>query len=60
MASICLKYLLFEDFADGPWKDDDEIESRTESYPFLRYATWAWGRHSRVTERDLEVWSSLH
>jgi hypothetical protein len=50
MASTCLRYLMFEDFADGPWKDKDEIESRMSSYPFLWYAASTWGSIQMLLE----------
>ena len=60
MAIICLKFLSFEDFKDGPWDAEKDIASQALSYPFLFYAASSWGTHSKGIEHDPNVWSSLH
>ncbi|KAH9892086.1 hypothetical protein F4778DRAFT_323682 [Xylariomycetidae sp. FL2044] len=59
MACACLKYLLFEDFAAGPWKDSGVIDDYIDSYHFLPYASTYWGVHSRGVEGDPHVQASL-
>jgi ankyrin repeat protein len=59
IAVTCLRYLVFEDFQDGPWTDKSEIKSRMEMYPFLAWAARHWGQFTRRTETDPEVWSAL-
>lgn len=55
----CLRYLVFENFRDGPWQTKSEIESRMETYPFLAWAAVYWGQFAERTETDAEVWSAL-
>lgn len=55
----CLHYLLLDDFKDGPWDSDDDIELHLRTYPFLEYAAQCWGPHATDTESDSEVWSAL-
>ncbi|KAJ5613105.1 ankyrin [Penicillium lagena] len=59
IAVTCLRYLVFENFQDGPWQNEDDIESRMELYPFLPWAARYWGQFARRTETDAEVWSTL-
>ncbi|KAJ5167506.1 ankyrin [Penicillium canariense] len=59
IAVTCLRYLVFENFHDGPWPTESEIKSRMEVYPFLSWAARYWGQFARRTETDAEVWSAL-
>lgn len=59
IAMTCLRYLVFENFHDGPWTDKCEIKSKMEMYPFLAWAARHWGHFTRGTETDPEVWSAL-
>lgn len=59
IAMTCLRYLVSENFHDGPWRTESEIESRMEMYPFLIWAATYWGQFTRLTESDAEVWSAL-
>lgn len=59
IAVTCLRYLVFEDFQDGPWSTSFEIESRMKVFPFLPWAAMYWGRFTRQTEGDPEVWTTL-
>lgn len=59
IAVTCLRYLVFENFQDGPWPTETDIESRLEMYPFLVWAAMYWGQFTRRTEGDAEVWSTL-
>ncbi|KAJ7284859.1 hypothetical protein C8J57DRAFT_1289674 [Mycena rebaudengoi] len=51
MALTCLRYLLCENFQDGPWQAES-LESRMYQFPFLDYS-------SIGTETDEEVWAAL-
>lgn len=51
-AAICLRYLLFETFKDGPSSEEDVIESRVKQNPFLSYASRYWGMHAKQSETD--------
>ncbi|CAI7653163.1 unnamed protein product [Penicillium pancosmium] len=59
IAVTCLRYLVFENFQDGPWPTWFEIESRIKMFPFLAWAARYWGRFTRQTESDPEVWTTL-
>lgn len=59
IAVTCLRYLVFENFQDGPWPTWFEIESRMNTFPFLPWAAMHWGRFTRRTESDPEVWTTL-
>jgi hypothetical protein len=59
IAATCLRYLVFEDFQDGPWLTEGDIESNMEIYPFLAWAAMYWGQFARRTESDAEVWRTL-
>ena len=49
IASICLTYLCFEDFESGPCNSDNDLQTRLEQYPLLRYAAQYWAQHVRAT-----------
>ncbi|KXX73563.1 Vegetative incompatibility protein HET-E-1 [Madurella mycetomatis] len=59
LAIQCLRYLLLDSFAHGPWATRAEIESLIEAYPFLPYAVSFWGSYAAGCETDPEVWSAL-
>jgi len=59
LAVNCLSYLLLEDFADGPWETEEEVESHIDSYPFLEYATRFFGNHAKPSEGDPDVQAEL-
>jgi ankyrin repeat protein len=58
MALTCLRYLLCENFQDGPWQAES-LESRMYQFPFLDYSSMYWGQFTRWTETDEEVWAAL-
>lgn len=45
LATVCLTYLCFEDFADGPGSDK-EFEEMLDRYKFLKYAAQTWAVHA--------------
>jgi ankyrin repeat domain-containing protein 50 len=45
MATICLTYLSFDVFEEGPCASYEELEKRLQEYPFLEYAAKYWGKH---------------
>ncbi|GJN70066.1 hypothetical protein PLICBS_004118 [Purpureocillium lilacinum] len=59
LASVCLRYLCYDDF-DGELSGDEEpVEKPLTRYKFLEYAAQAWPVHARkseqVTEPDVKV-----
>jgi len=59
LASHCLRYVLLDDFASGPWDAADQVRSYLDGYPFLSYATRFWGRHAKASEGDPRVQAQL-
>ena len=49
IAKICLTYLSFDEFAQGPSPTDKAFDDRMEAYPLLQYASQYWVRHARDT-----------
>jgi len=47
MSKLCLRYLVFGDFASGPVETPAAINQRLTEYPFLSYAACYWGVHAR-------------
>lgn len=47
IAKICLTYLSFNEFAQGPSPDDKAFDDRMEVCPLLQYASQYWVRHAR-------------
>ncbi|OCK74234.1 hypothetical protein K432DRAFT_247154, partial [Lepidopterella palustris CBS 459.81] len=47
LATICLTYISFEDFGQGPCDSDQKMERRLDEYPFLKYAAQHWCDHAR-------------
>lgn len=52
IAEACLTYLLFEPFAYGPRRHEDDIMEMLSKYPFVSYAAHHWGFHVRFAEHD--------
>jgi ankyrin repeat protein len=46
IAETCITYLMFDDFAGGYCRTDQELKSRLQNYPFLDYAARYWGFHA--------------
>lgn len=49
LAKICLTYIMFDDFGDGPC---DNYETRFEKYPLLAYVVTYWPEHVAECEHD--------
>lgn len=49
LAKICLTYIIFDDFSDGPC---DDYEVRLEEYPLLAYAVRYWPEHVLEYQND--------
>lgn len=47
LGTICLTYMLFEDFRNGPLISSTEIQRHIKLHPFLPYAADYWGVHFR-------------
>jgi ankyrin repeat protein len=46
IAETCITYLMFDDFAGGYCRTDQELKYRLQNYPFLDYAARYWGFHA--------------
>ena len=46
ITKICLTYLTFEEFAQGPSPSDETFDERMEAFPLLQYASRYWIRHA--------------
>ena len=56
LAKVCLTYLTFDVFEDGPCPDKDAFNERMESYRFSDYAVRYWGFYVRDKgEEDPEI-----
>lgn len=49
VATTCLTYVSFEEFAHGPSRSDEAFHDRRETCPLLQYASRFWIHHSRAT-----------
>jgi hypothetical protein len=47
LAKICMVYLCFKDFQNGPCGSRQQLDERKRRYPFLHYAARNWHRHIR-------------
>ncbi|KAL7819527.1 hypothetical protein V8C44DRAFT_318370 [Trichoderma aethiopicum] len=60
ITTVCLSYLLFDDFGAGFCTSDDEFEERLRSYPFYRYAAHNWVHQTRNDKRGNPlIWDFL-
>ncbi|KAL2126818.1 hypothetical protein VTI74DRAFT_183 [Chaetomium olivicolor] len=50
VARVCLAYLSFDAFEDGPCSNDESLSQRLQQYRFLDYASHHWGIHVRTSE----------
>jgi ankyrin repeat protein len=55
LAGICIRYLLFDTFRDGPWADKHQILELIQRNPFLAYAAPFWGIHVQKSETDPHI-----
>ena len=60
IAEICLTYLLFSTFREGPCQAEHAIRSRLQSHNLLNYAAVYWGVHGRSAESDPMVQQLTH
>ena len=51
MAKVCLNYLSFDIFDDGPCQGHSLTSDRLEEYRFLKYASMNWGYHVRAEQK---------
>ena len=54
LGSICLTYLSFDDFGNGPCRNSQALRDRLKAYPLLDYAVRYWGTHSERGDIELE------
>ncbi|KAK8102157.1 hypothetical protein PG984_015303 [Apiospora sp. TS-2023a] len=47
LASLCMSYLLLDEFKPGPVDSPEELEHLTERYPLLPHAAKHWGTYLR-------------
>ena len=52
IASVCLNYLSFDGFRDGPC-NPEMIDKRLEDFACLEYAVWNWHIHLHVVQLEL-------
>ncbi|KAI7913393.1 hypothetical protein M0657_010044 [Pyricularia oryzae] len=52
MASVCITYLSFRCFSEGPCTDDATLNKRMQQYHFLEYASKNWGAHARYSSQQ--------
>lgn len=52
IARLCLTFLCYEDFADGPCPTFERFQKRTNDYPFLEYAANCWTAHARYEDDE--------
>lgn len=50
IAEACMTYLLFDAFASGCLGSEYEIGDRLMDYPFIKYASYYWGDHVRMSQ----------
>jgi ankyrin repeat protein len=58
MARACLTYLEFDDFEEGPCRNEKELSQRLQKYQFLDYASRNWGFHimgGQLHERVMDL-----
>jgi ankyrin repeat protein len=48
ITTICVTYLLFDEFESGICQNDKEFEERLRLYPLYKYAAQNWGHHARA------------
>ncbi|PNP53961.1 hypothetical protein THARTR1_05648 [Trichoderma harzianum] len=48
MTKVCVTYLSFDTFENGPCQTGEELKQRLESNPLYHYAAHNWGHHARV------------
>ncbi len=53
IAQLCLTFVGFDDFADGPCQTFKELQERKEKYLFLEYAATYWPYHTQ--HKDVET-----
>ncbi len=54
LATTCLTYLSFDEFAQGPSPNDNDFDHRMEIRPLLQYASRYWVHHARDSE-EVEI-----
>jgi hypothetical protein len=55
IAQLCLSFVNFEDFSDGPCQTSKELQDRKEKYPFLKYAATFWSYHTQYEDVERKV-----
>ena len=50
IAHVCITYLSFDVFGQGPCNDDKLFEERLLKYPLLPYAATLWSFHGRIAQ----------
>lgn len=56
ITTICVTYLLLDDFEAGPCETAFDLEERLREFPLYEYAAHYWGNHARACSRlDEEV-----
>ncbi|KAK0610750.1 ankyrin repeat-containing domain protein, partial [Immersiella caudata] len=48
IARSCLTYVLFDSFAGGRCRSDDDLDARLRTHPLFLYSAQNWGMHTRT------------
>lgn len=59
IARICLTYLSFAVFGEGPCSDSESLQRRLSDHPFLKYAANNWSSHLRGKPESVLLDSAL-
>jgi hypothetical protein len=60
LAKVCMTYLNFDDFKDGPCGTEQKLALRKSEYPFFHYAAQNWHTHIRSKDDIKEISSLLN
>ena len=53
IASMCLTYMSFKPFANGPTSSDEHLKTRLAENPFFEYAAMNWAQHVLAVQREV-------
>ena len=59
LATVCLKYLCYDDFAGGAFDNNDAILAKLDEYKALKYASQFWALHASRSKSDPQQSTSV-
>ncbi|KAI1842402.1 hypothetical protein JX266_011443 [Neoarthrinium moseri] len=59
ITKVCITYLSYKVFEEGPCKSRQELKNRLSSYPLYEYATAFWGFHAKMANMVIEFLNFL-